>query len=381
MNYLFFDIECSDGTHMCSFGYVLCDENFNVIKSDDVLINPEAEYFPRGMRKNAGFSLAYTEDYIKNAPVFPHRYDFIKKLLCAPNQINIGHAVYNDAGFIKTACDRYVLACPEFEFCDTQSMFKTFAKENGIEQNPNEDVGLDTMTTLLGLEVYSEDVHRSDADAIETMRAFVEMVKRSEKSATDFIKSCGYCTGGLRKGMVTVDKPARIIADENLGHGEMSGKNRGLLKRFLERIEVDSIDNALQGKKIVISYLYENGNFPNLLKLIEKILAHGGVYCKDGKDADIFVTYYKGKKKCLREEEAKECADKGKNVSFVTLNEFIKTVGFDSVEMLNSAPIPAVNLNAPAIRKLPKEKKTTGYRDKKDSASAFANAYVKALKK
>ena len=60
MKYLFFDIECCDGTHMCSFGYALCDEKCNIIKSDDILINPEAEYF-RGMHKHAGFSLAYTE--------------------------------------------------------------------------------------------------------------------------------------------------------------------------------------------------------------------------------------------------------------------------------------------------------------------------------
>ncbi|MBQ7224392.1 MAG: hypothetical protein IJX06_02410 [Clostridia bacterium] len=380
MNYLFFDIECCDGTHMCSFGYALCDEKFNIIKSDDILINPEAEYF-RGMRKHAGFSLAYTEAQMKKAPAFPQRYEFIKNLLTAPDQINIGHAVYNDAGFIKTACDRYALACPEFEFCDTQSMFKTFAKENAIEQNPNEDVGLDTMTTLLDLQVYSEDIHRSDADAVETMHAFSEMVKRSGKSVTDFIKSCGYCTGGLRKGVVTVDKPARMIADENFGHGEMSGKNRGLLKRFLERISVTPVDNALKGKKVVISYLYENGHFPNLLKLIERIMSHGGIYCKEGKDADIFMTYYKKRKECLREKEAREYAEKGKKIQFVTLEELIKKLGFESVEQLESAPIPAVNLNAPAIRRLPKENKITGYRDKKDSVNAFANAYAKALKK
>ena len=28
MNYLYFDIECCDGNHMCSFGYVITNENF-----------------------------------------------------------------------------------------------------------------------------------------------------------------------------------------------------------------------------------------------------------------------------------------------------------------------------------------------------------------
>ena len=44
MNYLFFDIECADGTHMCSFGYVLVDEKFNILEKDDILINPKCAF-------------------------------------------------------------------------------------------------------------------------------------------------------------------------------------------------------------------------------------------------------------------------------------------------------------------------------------------------
>ena len=42
MNYLFFDVESIDLKHetICSFGYILTDENFNMIENDDLLINP-----------------------------------------------------------------------------------------------------------------------------------------------------------------------------------------------------------------------------------------------------------------------------------------------------------------------------------------------------
>ena len=36
MKYLFFDVECANvhhGSKMCSFGYVLTDENLNIIES------------------------------------------------------------------------------------------------------------------------------------------------------------------------------------------------------------------------------------------------------------------------------------------------------------------------------------------------------------
>ena len=44
MNFLFFDCECSKcsktTSKLCSFGYVLTDSNLNIIKKEDLLINP-----------------------------------------------------------------------------------------------------------------------------------------------------------------------------------------------------------------------------------------------------------------------------------------------------------------------------------------------------
>ena len=37
MNYLYFDIECCDGKHICSFGYVITDENFNILEKKILL--------------------------------------------------------------------------------------------------------------------------------------------------------------------------------------------------------------------------------------------------------------------------------------------------------------------------------------------------------
>lgn len=34
MNYLFFDIECCDGAHICEFGYVLTNDKFEVLDRD-----------------------------------------------------------------------------------------------------------------------------------------------------------------------------------------------------------------------------------------------------------------------------------------------------------------------------------------------------------
>lgn len=44
MKYLSFDIECCDGQHICEFGYVLIDEQFNVLERDCITINPEYKF-------------------------------------------------------------------------------------------------------------------------------------------------------------------------------------------------------------------------------------------------------------------------------------------------------------------------------------------------
>lgn len=47
MNYLLFDIECvydKQEQYMLSFGYVKTDKDFNVIKREDILINPNLTF-------------------------------------------------------------------------------------------------------------------------------------------------------------------------------------------------------------------------------------------------------------------------------------------------------------------------------------------------
>ena len=66
-SYLFFDIECANcfgGVgKMCSFGYVLTDEDFNVIDSQDVAMNPEAEFDWYLFSPKNKCRLAYSKDY------------------------------------------------------------------------------------------------------------------------------------------------------------------------------------------------------------------------------------------------------------------------------------------------------------------------------
>ena len=70
MKYLIFDIECCDGKHICEFGYVLIDEDFNVLERDCITINPEHKFKLAGREKESDISLAFSEEVYYNSPKF-----------------------------------------------------------------------------------------------------------------------------------------------------------------------------------------------------------------------------------------------------------------------------------------------------------------------
>ena len=97
MRYLFFDIECCDGKHICEFGYVITDENFNPLEKKDITINPKAKFNLTGRPNRPDIKLFYSEEFYYSSPEFPVFYDEIKRLLEYDEQIIMGHAISNDA--------------------------------------------------------------------------------------------------------------------------------------------------------------------------------------------------------------------------------------------------------------------------------------------
>lgn len=63
MRFLFFDIECANTFNnickLCSFGYVIMDEHFNLIEQRDIIINPEDIFDPYFFKPDSNISLPY----------------------------------------------------------------------------------------------------------------------------------------------------------------------------------------------------------------------------------------------------------------------------------------------------------------------------------
>ncbi len=163
--YLFFDIECAncfDGVgKMCSFGYVLTDGLFNVLDTDDVVMNPECEFDWYLFSPKNRCPLAYSKDYFRSQRNFESYYRPIKKLMEESERRVIGFSSLNDVGFVVSACERYSLPLINFGAFDIAQI---------LENEKGRKMRLSEWCEFFGIDCSDIQEHKSRDDALMTMR-------------------------------------------------------------------------------------------------------------------------------------------------------------------------------------------------------------------
>ena len=141
MNLVFFDIECAsvnkNSAKICAFGYVVCDENFNIIKKEDILVNPKGRFHLTDRKGDKGIVLPYSYDEFKKHPPFTSVYPFIKSLLEDENNIVLGHSIMNDIKYLNLETKRFKLPSFRLSFSDSQLLYmchvNDFSRQFGLE--------------------------------------------------------------------------------------------------------------------------------------------------------------------------------------------------------------------------------------------------------
>lgn len=324
MQYLFFDIECAncDGGNgkICSFGYVLTDENFNEIEKDDIIIDPKAPFHLRGWGKKTYIELAYPQEVFLAAPVFSEFYDRIKSLLTDGDKMVFGYAPENDAGFLRSEFERYGLLSVNFTFYDVQRIYKyAEGSENG------------NLISLSGacekLEIDTEFItHKSCDDAYATMLVLKKLCENKKMTASEIVERFTPCKGELKDGDVLADyfkpKPEVKPGEENL----IKGANKDIFRYVVRKCSNLSERGYLKGKKICFSWLYEYTHFGSMVVLVRDIFASGGKYTHRINDCDIFVKKPEGMRgTCKRLMDAEEMRERngGKRPEIYTFDEFL----------------------------------------------------------
>ena len=195
MKYLFFDIECANCDHgkgkICSFGYVLTDEKFEVVESKDILMNPDAPFHLTGRRDKRDIVLGYTEQEFLSAPKFPEFYDQIFSMITDSDILPIGYAVVNDVNFLQAECERYSLSMPDFCYYDVQLIYSDYKGVKGV-------VGLERASAEFGAIV--KESHVSQDDAQNTMLIAKGICDRLEISFEDVLTLSYRAKGEIKKG-------------------------------------------------------------------------------------------------------------------------------------------------------------------------------------
>ena len=330
MNYLFFDIECAncDGGNgkICSFGYVLTDEKFNIKEYTDLLINPKARFKLKGWGNKSYITLAYPEADFLDSPDFTYYYEKIKNLLTADDTLIFGYAPENDAGFLRSEFERYNLPRVDFTFYDVQRLFKAECGEEGGNL-----CSLSAACDALGAEAEFTS-HKSCDDAFATMKVLEAICKLKENTPLELVQKNENIRGELKNGEVSAlyFKPKTELkpGEENY----IKGINKDDFKYLLRRLSGRQLRGALNRKRICISWLYEYKHFREMLWIVKSISDNGGRYTHKVAECEIFVKKPSSVRGiCKREVEAfrlKELS-KGRRPVIMEFSEFLRQLGTD----------------------------------------------------
>ena len=304
MRILSYDIESTTGSHcdgsMCTFGYCIADEQFNIIEQKDIVMRPYTKRFePR-------IKLHYDKAFIKSQPQLPSFYEEIKKLFCESDLI-IGFSVSNDVDFLNNACAVYGLEKIVSDFVDVQLLHKTIYNRQNM-------CGLEGVANELGIEYLA---HRSDEDARVTLLILKHVAKEHNLTVNELLRTY-HITPGSNSKSETVPCSNGTYTKKELNY---------LINDFTERVRRHSrrYKGGLSYKSFAVSDDIRYGDIDLFRKIIKR------VYDLNGRIGQIensnhFVS--KNGEKTDKEAKAIELRNEGrKRITTITLEKFLSMLG------------------------------------------------------
>ncbi len=284
MKLVFFDIECASvfkyTAKICAFGYVVCDEQFNILEKEDILINPKGKFHLTDVGGDKGIVLPYEYSEFKKYPAFPHIYPKIRALLEDRQNLIFGHATLNDVKYLNLETNRFHLPPFNFEFSDSQLMYMTaigdFSRQFGLEY----------ITRDLDVEFTP---HRAADDAYATMRVVEALCKKYGCDCLSLEKILKIKRGRIKNRRIT--KPVSQAQIDYIANKEKAKKERAVRRNkffvFLSRRKVAK-SGPLRGTVISFSRPLED-EIELSIPFVEKIYALGGRFTQKTEECNLYV--------------------------------------------------------------------------------------------
>lgn len=257
--YLFFDCECAncfDGIgKICSLGYVLADDELNIIEQEDLVMNPECDFDWYLFSPKNKCQLAYSKDYFRANPNFAAYYKKIKKLFTNGNTYVGGFAVSNDVGFVNSACDRYYM---------DYILYRAFDVENLAEKVFGCKKKLFEWAEFLECDTSILTSHKSVDDAVATLMVFKKICEKLQKTPEEVLKE-------NKDFFVTTEEVAQA-AEERQYKKEMTAK----IKAYYNKHSPNPIRKKYQGQKFELNKKVFS-DLDRALNIAKRIYDGGGV--------------------------------------------------------------------------------------------------------
>ena len=284
MKLVFFDIECA-GVHktfakICVFGYVVCDEKFNIIEKEDILINPKGRFELTDRRGEKGLQLPYEYGEFKKHPPFKQVYNRIKTLLEDSDALIFGHAVLNDVKYLNLETKRFHLPSFNFAFADSQLIYMTYKNDFSRQ------AGLEHIAQDLGVEFTP---HRAVDDAYATMKIIEAICKAKNCSAPKLLEELKFSLGKIENYCIKSPQSARQKTYKNEQKSAKEARSRARVK-FHNTVFSKKVKNggALKGEQVIFARCIED-NLDLSLPLVNKLYEAGARYAQKVEECDICV--------------------------------------------------------------------------------------------
>ena len=288
MKYLFFDIECSSvsktAAKICAFGYCLTDEQFHILKKEDILINPQGGFHLTDRKGTQGLVLPYEYSNFKKCPTFLQKADEIYALLQDSDTLVVGHATMNDVKYLNFESKRFSLPSFAFDFADTQFIYM-----NRIQEFSRQ-FGLGTIAQELGVQFVA---HRAVDDAYATMKIAEAMCNEENCTLSQLLEKYQITLGRIENYEITQNSSVASVAfkAEQERKKEEREKLRGQFHAFVDRAKRKrKKEGKLKGKNVCFSHPLEL-ELELSKKLLAAAFAEGGFFTARAEECDYYVCF------------------------------------------------------------------------------------------
>ena len=323
MEYVVFDIECAcvykNVAKICVFGYCVADENFNILKKEDILINPNGKFHLTD-RGGDGIVLPYDYNDFKKYPDFKAFYPKIKQILEGEDKLVFGHAAINDVKYLNLETRRYKLPSFCFKFADTQLLYMA------MTETFDRQAGLESLTQIFEID-YTP--HCAADDAYATMRIAQEMCAHDHCTLPELLEKYGVRLGKIENyqyGNCVSRRRSEYISEKRREKRER-GERRAKFNDFVYGYRVKPQSQELRGKRYSFSRSIEE-NVPLAKSLVKAIVQRGGRYSLKLSGCNVFVEA--DDDDSVRGGAARRMKEEGKIAEICTLSDLQKQLGTEA---------------------------------------------------